>query len=90
MLGFSDALASLVGSRFGKHHFLIINNKKTFEGSTAFFFTTILILFFLGIFGTLGVILSLLLTLFEAVLVFGLDNLVVPVIAALLFKLFFL
>jgi phytol kinase len=89
VLGFADAAASIVGIWFGKQAFYIFKNKKTFEGSLAFFVTTLCVyLGFGNAFGPAALIIALVLTVAEAGLVFGLDNLVLAVLASYLLILF--
>ena len=94
----SDALAALVGKKYGRLHYQIFLSKKSLEGSIAFFASifcmayTLLFLFspmdpltrFLITF-QMGV----LVTLIEAVSTRGLDNLLVPIGTFLLAKLTF-
>lgn len=89
VLGFSDASASFIGEKYGHHPFTLFNNKKSIEGSAAFFIVTLLItLFFLPTVGLHLLFIPLLLTLVEAMLSFGLDNLIIPVFGSLLFSYF--
>jgi len=88
ILGISDAVAALVGLRFGKHSYKILGNKKSLEGSLAFFITSCLIM--LGLIGNFNynfLFIVFLLTFVEFALVFGLDNLILPVLAGYLFTL---
>jgi len=85
ILGISDAVAALVGVPFGKHSYKILGNKKSLEGSLVFFITACLII--LGLVGNFNfnfLIIVLLLTIAEFLLVFGLDNLILPVLAGYL------
>ncbi len=87
VLGFSDALANIFGDLFGIHRFKILGGAKSLEGSSVFFFSTF-ILFFLFRFPfsfldlSVYLIMSLALTLVELLLFFGLDNLILPSLAA--------
>lgn len=88
IMGVSDSFAGLGGERFGKHHIRILGNKKSFEGSAIFFVTSlILTLFFESHFGYSSILIPLILTLSELCLVYGLDNLVLPVLGAYLIQL---
>ncbi len=86
VLTFSDAFAALAGKilKGNKIPFL----KKTFEGSAAFFLTTTLLLFILSpeIKFWNFLLVSGILTILEMILIFGLDNLFLPIIAAFLFN----
>ena len=90
IMGISDALAGLIGEKFGKHHIQFLNNKKSLEGSLVFFVTSlILTFFFFPIFGYQLILIPLVLTFVEFVFVFGLDNLILPMVAAFLAQLLF-
>jgi phytol kinase len=85
VMGVSDTLASVVGERFGKNQFLILGERKSLEGSSAFFAAT----FILAGAATEGAyvapfIIAGAVTLVEASLAFGLDNMAVPIAAGLL------
>lgn len=90
IMGISDALAGLAGEKFGSHHFFVFKNKKSIEGSLAFFITSLVLTFlFVSTFGYQLFVISIVLTLVEAGLVFGLDNLILPLLAAALVQYFF-
>ncbi len=91
VLGFSDALASIVGIEYGSHSIMVWGHKKSFEGSFAFFISTCLIIFmFLPPFswGLLGgeLVIALLLAFLELVCIRGLDNLSLPILGAFFFQ----
>ncbi len=91
VLGFSDALASIIGIEYGSHEIKIFGHKKSLEGSAAFFLTTcILICAFLpgGSFSFYGIAIfaAFFLTCIELVSKNGLDNLFLPVISSFLFQ----
>lgn len=95
VMALSDGFASVVGSRFGKKKFKIFIAEKSYIGSLAFFLITLAVgivliaAYELG-YEHIGVLLliSAAITLEEASLPYGLDNLFVPLIAALLFSVF--
>jgi len=88
VLGLSDVAAGVVGERWGVHAISIVGQKKTLEGAAAFFVTTITIgLMFGAPMNATVVGVSGLLTTLELLLVFGADNLLIPVVAAALFQL---
>ena len=90
ILGLSDAVGGLIGEKIGKYQISIFGNKKTAEGSLAFFVTSLLVLFiFSPVINYQLFLIPVLLTLAELGLVYGLDNLVLPIFGALLFKVFF-
>ena len=85
IMGISDAIASLIGERFGKHIIRIFGQKKTIEGSVAFLISSIIIAFFFvdGLDYRVLVI-SFILTVVELLLIAGLDNLILPIAGAYL------
>jgi phytol kinase len=98
LLTAGDAIAALIGIRFGHTHYTTADGTKSAEGSLAFFvtgFLSVCILLF-QVFGgvaaipaiLIAVILSLLLMLVEAVSWQGLDNLLIPVFGFFLFDAF--
>jgi dolichol kinase len=89
-MGISDALAGLVGERWGRKAVSIFNNQKTLLGAVVFYVSSLVITFILvPQFLLIVFILPLILTIVEFFLVFGLDNLVLPIVAGLLFLNFF-
>ncbi len=85
ILTFSDAFAAVFGKLFGEKKLPFF--KKTFVGSGSFFITSFLILaFFSSDFSFWKIFLiSFVLTFLELILIFGLDNLFLPIIASSLF-----
>jgi len=95
ILTLADALAALVGVYYGKYHYATAEGTKSFEGSLAFFTITFLsvhipLLLFsdVGRVETLliGLIMGILVMLFEAIAWRGLDNLFIPLGAFVLLK----
>lgn len=85
VMGLSDAFAGFVGKKYGKHQINIFNNRKSLEGSLAFLLTTILLTFFFAPhLGPHLILIPLALTFVELVLGYGIDNLAIPILAALL------
>lgn len=94
ILGVSDALAALVGKKFGKGNtYLVFGQKKSLAGSVAFFVSTLLIIWGFCIFADVsmtGTSLSLILlttlivTVSENLGVYGSDNLLIPLVAVML------
>jgi phytol kinase len=85
IMGISDALAGMVGEKFGKHHIQFFDNKKSLEGSLVFFESSLVLTFLF--FPTLGyqlVLIPLVLTFAEFSFVYGLDNLILPILGAFL------
>jgi phytol kinase len=88
-LTWGDALAAVVGGRYGRHTYRIFGSTRSVEGSlTAFAFSALatgLVLAGFGISGAVGVALATALgaTLAEAISPWGLDNLTIPAVSAL-------
>ena len=90
IMGISDALAGFVGERWGRKTVSILNNPKTLLGALVFYVSSLVITFILvPQFLPVVFILPLILTIVEFFLVFGLDNLILPTVAGLLFLNFF-
>ena len=86
VMGFSDALAGFVGERWGRKPISIFNNPKTLTGAFIFYISSLIItVAFAPQLLPVVFILPLVLTAVEFVLIYGLDNLVLPVVAGLLF-----
>jgi len=94
ILGLADAVAALVGKRFGKgNSYRIFGQKKSLAGSTAFFVVAAVII---GIFSILGwgtaehvnimaiLGIALIVTITENLGVYGSDNLLIPIVSTVL------
>lgn len=82
IMAISDGLASLVGQKYGKKKYKIVNSYKSYVGSITFFVTAVLIgLLFTKSF-LLVILLSGVLMIIEAVISGGLDNLILPIIGS--------
>jgi|SRR3989344_4582745 len=87
IMGISDVVAGLIGEQFGKHRATFFGNTKSLEGSLTFFLSTLLLTFlFVPVFGYDLLLTPLLLTLVEFCLVYGLDNLILPLAGAFLLQ----
>ena len=86
IMGISDALAGFAGERWGRKSISILNNPKTLTGAIVFYITSLVITFIFAPQMLLVIfVLPLVLTAVEFPLVYGLDNLVLPIVAGLLF-----
>lgn len=86
VMALGDGLAGLLGARFGKAKYRLGRAHKSYLGSGTFLIVSLLIgLLFSQQYGMVGI--AILLTFVEAVSVKGLDNLLLPIIAALLLSL---
>lgn len=94
ILGVCDALAALVGKKFGRGNtYLVFGQKKSFAGSIAFFISALVIVWGFCIFAdvsmngtSLGLILltTLIVTVAENLGVYGSDNFLIPLVAVML------
>jgi phytol kinase len=86
VMGLSDAAAGIVGQRYGHRAFRIAGAWKTYAGSTTFFLTTLALTVVAASAGGMSpawvVVLPAILTVVEASLGGGTDNLVLPVAGA--------
>jgi len=90
IMAVSDCVASIIGQKWGGHKYSLFSGRKSYEGSISFFVCSFLIgvgvmlAVSVGIIPTIffSVILAGLLTLVEAGLSDGLDNLVLPPLAS--------
>lgn len=91
IMSLADGLAAIIGTHFGgKHKYTIFGHGKSLIGTFTFFITSCLILYFinpelgtpLSLLGIAGI--SLLATISENIFVAGLDNLIVPLLIAVL------
>ncbi|AFY74104.1 dolichol kinase [Synechococcus sp. PCC 7502] len=83
VMAWGDGLAALIGQKWGKHPYLFMDSKKTWEGSLAMLVTsyivTVVVLAIAGQFSWLIPLpVAIVATLFEAISPGGTDNLTVP------------
>lgn len=88
LLSTADPLASLVGMRFGTHAYMVLDEKRTYEGSLTCFLVSFLVLLFFGVPFSIGMALAGILTVVEAVSLRGSDNLFLPTVGVVLYQLF--
>ena len=89
-LTWGDSFAAIIGSRFGRHKFTVVNETRSVEGSvTMFAFSFAATFVALLVFWTplttalvFALVLALVAALVEAVSPFGIDNLTVPLASA--------
>ena len=88
-MGISDAVAGVVGEKIGKHSVRIFNNTKSLEGSAVFFVTSLAITVFFVVAPAHQILFIVaVLTAAELLLVYGLDNLMLPILGGYLLKFF--
>jgi phytol kinase len=92
VMALSDGFASILGQKYGRHTFSLLGSHKSYFGSLVFLIITLVLgIFALHAIGAnsvqvieLSVLLAGLLTISEAGLSYGLDNLIIPVLASFL------
>jgi dolichol kinase len=92
IFGLADSAAEIEGKAYGKHKIKFLGD-KSWEGAAAFFLTSFVIFLCLiysknSINLFLGLLICLILTAAEALSSWGLDNLILPILAAYLIQLF--
>ena len=88
IMGLSDGLAGLIGEGFGKRYVKLFNSRKSVEGAAVFLLSSLLLTFiFFPHFDYRILVISIVLTLVEFFLEFGLDNLILPILGACLIQL---
>jgi phytol kinase len=91
VMGYGDGLAAVIGQFFGKHTYSIFRGHKTFEGSLAMLVTVIAVsaLYLQWQVGVIDwpvvLLIAAIATETEAISPYGLDNLFVPLLTALLY-----
>ena len=89
ILGFSDTSANIIGNQWNLWEFKIMSQNKSIGGSAAFFLCSLIISYstahYIGLNIKLDMllVLCLILTLIEAVHIFGLDNLTLPLLSGI-------
>lgn len=82
VMGLADAVAGLVGERYGRHKLTLFRVTKSVEGSAAFLLVSMILTFvFFPHIGIGLICIPLLLTAVECGLIYGLDNLALPTVA---------
>lgn len=87
-----DALAAVLGGRIGRRHYTILGSTRSLEGSAVMFAASALAIFVaLGMISPLGIAVAIVTalgaTVVEAISPWGIDNLTVPAISALVLAL---
>lgn len=93
ILGFADPAANYIGTKYGSLKYKILKTTKSLQGSLAFFIVTLFVLTLYSILvAPLSIVfiatIAILLTIAEALLVVGLDNLFIPLFTTLLLVFF--
>ncbi|KAF0222354.1 MAG: integral membrane protein [Erysipelotrichaceae bacterium] len=91
VMGYGDGFAAVIGQFFGKHTFSIFKGKKSIEGSLAMLIVSMIVVYAYLSYTTpvvswsMVIVIPVLATLIEAISPYGLDNLFVPLISALIY-----
>ena len=95
IMTFGDGFAGLIGKNFKSKNWFILGQKKSFYGTLTMFFTSLLVLISLGLFQQYTFNLNInyfaiavISTLLEQFSIFGIDNFIVPISAAIYFNFF--
>ncbi len=93
-MSYGDGLASLIGSRFGKKKYVVMRDERSYVGSATMFLCTFVLLVIAVLFYAVSLSFTKLVlllgiagvcTVVEGATPFGLDNLSVPFVAAMLY-----
>ena len=83
-MGYGDGLAALIGSRWGRHQYSVMNARKSWEGTLVMFFVSLaVVLIFTPYSLATALVMALVAAFFEAVTPLGLDNITVPLLTVL-------
>jgi len=91
IMGYGDGFAAVIGQFFGKHKFTIFKGHKSYEGSLTMWLVSTIVVAATLYFTTpviswpMVIVIPILATLIEAISPYGLDNLFVPLITALIY-----
>ncbi|MEI7667542.1 MAG: hypothetical protein WCI62_00925 [Erysipelotrichaceae bacterium] len=94
VMAYGDGFASLIGQRFGSHTYTIFKGKKSLEGSLTMFVVSVLaIIAYLAIVQFslnwyVIIVIAAVATVVEGISPYGLDNIFVPLIVALLYTVY--
>ena len=84
VMGYGDGLAALIGSRWGRHQYSVMNARKSWEGTLVMFFVSLaVVLIFTPYSLATALVMALVAAFFEAVTPLGLDNITVPLLTVL-------
>ena len=85
MMGFGDGFAALIGTYWGKHKYVSIGGKKSFEGSIVMFVVSLIVMMlFTPCPWYWSIIIAFIATVLESFTPLGFDNITVPLITALI------
>jgi phytol kinase len=91
IMGYGDGFAAVIGQFFGKHKFTIFKGHKSYEGTLTMWLVSTIVVVTTLYFTTpviswpMVILIPVLATVIEAISPYGLDNLFVPLITALIY-----
>ena len=93
IMTFGDGLAGLIGKNFQSKSWFLFNQKKSFLGTITMFITSLIVVFGLSYFQKYSlniniITIAFISTIIEQFSIFGIDNFIVPISAALCFNYF--
>ena len=93
IMTFGDGLAGLIGKNFQSKSWYLLNQKKSLYGTTTMFITSLVVVLALAYiqkysFNLNFIIIAFIATVLEQLSIFGIDNFIVPISAAICFNLF--
>ena len=93
IMTFGDGLAGLIGKNFDSKSWFFLEQKKSYFGTMTMFFTSLIVVLGIGYFQQYNfnlnfLTIALIATLLEQFSIFGIDNFIVPISAAICFNLF--
>ena len=93
IMTFGDGLAGLIGKNFDSKSWFFLEQKKSYYGTMTMFFTSLIVVLGIGYFQQYNfnlnfLTIALIATLLEQFSIFGIDNFIVPISAAICFNFF--
>ncbi len=93
IMTFGDGLAGLIGKNFDSKSWFFLEQKKSYFGTMTMFFTSLIVVLGIGYFQQYNfnlnfLTIALIATLLEQFSIFGIDNFIVPISAAICFNFF--
>ena len=93
IMTFGDGFAGLIGKNFDSKSWFILKQKKSIFGTLTMFFTSVIVVICLGYFYAYSFNINyftipLIATIFEQFSIYGIDNFIVPISAAICFNFF--
>lgn len=84
VMGYGDGFAALLGSKFGRHKYSVMNAQKSWEGTAVMFIASLAVILLVTPYSIpKAIMMAVVATVFEAVTPLGLDNITVPLLTVL-------